>query len=239
MSNSIIKLAVIIPAYNEQDSIALVIRDINSLSIPSTQIEAIVVNDCSTDKTVDIASKLDCILIDLPVNLGIGGAVQTGFRYAYENNFGYAIQVDGDGQHPANQIPKLLKYAVSNKTNVVIGSRFIENKGFQSTVTRRMGISFINIWIRLFSGLNILDSTSGFRLFDKRVIEIVQSNYPDEYPEPESIILFAKYGFSIKEVAVEMKERIGGESSIRNLNQLYYMIKVSMAILFTYIKTKK
>jgi len=239
MQSKPIKLAVIIPAYNEQDSIAMVISDINTLSISNTEITAVVINDCSTDNTSEIASKLDCVLIDLAVNLGIGGAVQTGYRYAYDNNYDYTIQVDGDGQHPASQIPKLFNEAITNNINVVIGSRFIDNKGFQSSNMRRLGIGFLNKLIKLFTGLNILDNTSGFRLFDKKVIEIVQSNYPDEYPEPESLILFSKKNFSIKEVAVEMKERQGGESSIRNFNQLYYMIKVSMAIFYTFIKTKK
>jgi len=234
-----IKLAVIIPAYNEQDSIAMVVNDINNLSIANTIVTPIVINDCSTDNTLDIASKLNCILIDLAVNLGIGGAVQTGYRYAFDNNYDYAIQVDGDGQHPANEIPKLLNEAITNNINVVIGSRFINNQGFQSSGMRRLGIGFLNKWIKLFTGLNIQDNTSGFRLFDRKVLEIVQTNYPDEYPEPESLILFSKKKFAIKEVAVEMKERQGGESSIRNFDQLYYMIKVSMAIFYTFIKTKK
>ncbi len=234
-----IKLAVIIPAYNEQESIAMVVNDINAISITNTEITAIVINDCSTDNTSKIANKLDCILIDLTVNLGIGGAVQSGYRYAYDNNFDYVIQVDGDGQHPANEIPKLLNEAITNNINVVIGSRFINNQGFQSSGMRRLGIGFLNKWIKLFTGLNIQDNTSGFRLFDRKVLELVQTNYPDEYPEPESLILFSKKKFTLKEVAVEMKERQGGESSIRNFNQLYYMIKVSMAIFYTFIKTKK
>ena len=130
MQSTLLKLAVIIPAYNEQDSIAMVVNDINALSISNTEITAIVINDCSSDNTSEVVSKLDCILIDLAVNLGIGGAVQTGYRYAYDNNYDYTIQVDGDGQHPANEIPKLLNEAVTNNINVVIGSRFIAKQGF-------------------------------------------------------------------------------------------------------------
>jgi glycosyltransferase involved in cell wall biosynthesis len=233
------KLAVIIPAYNEQDSIAMVINDILSIQITNIQIIPIVVNDCSTDKTVEAASKLNCVLLDLPVNLGIGGAVQTGYKYAFENNFEYAIQVDGDGQHPASEIPKLVKEIEKREYNIIIGSRFIENTGFQSTGMRRLGINFLKNWIKLFSGIIVNDNTSGFRLFDKEVIKLVQKSYPDEYPEPESIIMFAKYGFKIKEVAVEMKERQGGQSSIKAFDQLYYMIKVSIAIFYTYLRTKK
>lgn len=239
MSENIKKLAVIIPAYNEQDSIAMVVKDILNLQITNIQAIPIVINDCSKDKTAEVVSKLHCILLDLPVNLGIGGAVQTGYKYAFENQFDYAIQVDGDGQHPASEIPKLIEEIEKGENNIIIGSRFIENTGFQSTGMRRLGIVFLKSWIKLFSGISINDNTSGFRLFDKEVIALVQSNYPDEYPEPESIIMFAKKGFKIKEVAVEMKERQGGESSIRAFDQLYYMVKVSIAIFYTYLRTKK
>lgn len=239
MTKIIKKLAVVIPAYNEQDSIAMVVNDILSISYPDFQIIPIVINDCSTDNTADGVKALNCVLLDLPVNLGIGGAVQTGFKYAFENDFDYAIQVDGDGQHPASEISKLLSEAEKGKHNIIIGSRFIEKKGFQSSGMRRFGISFLRNWIKIFSGKTIYDNTSGFRLFDRKVLELVANDYPDEYPEPESIIMFSKKGFTIKEVAVEMKERQGGESSIRAFDQLYYMIKVSLAIFYTYLRIKK
>lgn len=239
MTKIIKKLAVVIPAYNEQDSIAMVVNDIFSVNYPDFQIIPIVVNDCSSDDTANVANKLNCILLNLPVNLGIGGAVQTGFKYAFENNFDYAIQVDGDGQHPASEISKLLSEAEKGDFNVIIGSRFLEKKGFQSSGMRRLGINFLRNWIKLFSGKTIFDNTSGFRLFDRKVLELVAIDYPDEYPEPESIIMFSKRGFTIKEVAVEMKERQGGQSSIRAFSQLYYMIKVSLAIFYTYLRIKK
>lgn len=239
MTKIIKKLAVVIPAYNEQDSIAMVVNDILSISYPDFQIIPIVINDCSTDNTADVVKALNCVLLDLPVNLGIGGAVQTGFKFAFENHFDNAIQVDGDGQHPASEISKLLSEAEKGKHNIIIGSRFIEKKGFQSSGMRRFGINFLRNLIKLFSGTTIYDNTSGFRLIDKKVLELVANDYPDEYPEPESIIMFSKKGFTIKEVAVEMKERQGGESSIRAFDQLYYMIKVSLAIFYTYLRIKK
>jgi glycosyltransferase involved in cell wall biosynthesis len=232
------KLAVIIPAFNEQDSIELVVNDINSITINGLEIVAIVVNDSSKDKTADIAAQLNCILLDLPVNLGIGGAVQTGFKYAFNHDFDFAIQVDGDGQHPAQEISKLYKAVLATQSNVVIGSRFIEKAGFQSTGMRRFGIWFLRNWIKLFSGIVIFDNTSGFRLLDRQALALVQNYYPDEYPEPESIIWFCKNGLRITETAVLMKERQGGQSSIRAFNQLYYMIKVSLAIFYTYLRTK-
>ncbi len=239
MNKNFKKLAVIIPAYNEQDNIAMVVNDILSIRHPGFQLSPIVVNDCSQDNTAAIVEKLDCVLLDLPVNLGIGGAVQTGYKYAYEHNFDYAIQVDGDGQHPAGEISKLLLEAEQTQANIIIGSRFITNNGFQSTAMRRFGIVFLKSWIKLFSGITIYDNTSGFRLIDNKVLEVAQANYPDEYPEPESILLFSNKGFQIKEIPVLMKARQGGESSITSFNQLYYMIKVSLAIFYTYLRTKK
>ncbi len=233
------KLAVVIPAYNEQESIAMVVSNILSVKYPNFQIVPIVVNDCSSDETANIAAKLNCILLDLVVNLGIGGAVQTGFKYAYENNFDYAIQVDGDGQHPASEIEKLIYEIEKGEHNIIIGSRFIEKEGFQSSGIRRFGINFLRKWIKLFSGEIIFDNTSGFRLIDKKVLEIVSEEYPDEYPEPESIIMFSKKGIKIKEIPVKMQERQGGKSSIRAFDQLYYMIKVSLAIFYTFLRIKK
>lgn len=239
MSINSIKLAVIIPAYNEESSIRNVVTSINELQVNDIDIIPIVVNDCSADSTKEILKSLDCVALNLPVNLGIGGAVQTGYRYAFENNFNFAIQVDGDGQHPANEIPNLLIEILKGESNLVIGSRFIENKGFQSSSMRRLGINFLRNWIKLFSGTTVYDNTSGFRLMDRKLLEIVSYNYPDQYPEPESIIMFAIKGFKIKEIAVEMQERQGGESSIQSFDQIYYMIKVSLAIIYTYIRTKK
>ncbi len=239
MIKNIKKLAIVIPAYNEQESIAMVLKNIQALKTPNIQLIPIVVNDCSNDETANIVKELDCVLLDLPVNLGIGGAVQTGYKYAYKNGFDYALQVDGDGQHPASEITKLVNEALKEENNIIIGSRFIKKEGFQSSGIRRLGISFLRNWIKLFSGKTIYDNTSGFRLFDKKALELASKSYPDEYPEPESIIMFAKKGFKIKEIPVVMKERQGGESSIQAFNQLYYMIKVSLAIFYTYIRTKK
>jgi len=231
------KIAVIVPAYNEEKAIVGVVSNINALDLGKDfTITVVVVNDCSKDGTCDIVRKLNCVLLDLPVNLGIGGAVQTGFIYAFENGFDYAMQVDGDGQHPPSEIPKLVKKIVEAELDIVIGSRFIEKSGFKSTFSRRMGINFFRHVIRLFCGITITDSTSGFRIINQKTLSIVCENYPDEYPEPESIILYHRHHLKIGEVAVEMRERQGGVSSIRMFNSLYYMLKVSVAILFTYIR---
>jgi len=187
------KIAVIVPVFNEEKSIASVVDDIQKVTTENNlSIDIIVVNDCSIDSTSEIISKLNCIALQLPVNLGIGGAMQTGFKFVHENEYDFAIQVDGDGQHPANEIPKLLVAQKENNADVVIGSRFLNNKGFQSTTLRRTGINYFRILNRIFAGVNITDSTSGFRLLNKKTLEFVCEYYPDEYPEPEAIVLYTK-----------------------------------------------
>lgn len=234
------KIAAIIPAFNEEKSIESVIAEIRALkSTAGLDIDAIVVNDCSRDRTSEIASKTECILLNLPVNLGIGGAVQTGFKYALLKGYDYAVQIDGDGQHPPSEIVKLFKAMQEQKLDVVIGSRFIDKLGFQSTFVRRLGINYFMFLNRLLTGQRITDSTSGLRLINRKTLEIAGNNYPDEYPEPESIVLYAFNNLKIGEVAVEMRERQGGISSIGSVASLYYLFKVSLAMFFTYLRTRR
>jgi glycosyltransferase involved in cell wall biosynthesis len=233
------RIAIIVPAYNEERAIAAVVEDLNNVGREhGLDLNVIVINDCSTDSTAEVISGLKCISLYLPVNLGIGGAVQTGFKYAFENEYDFAVQVDGDGQHPASEIPKLIKAAVEQNADVVIGSRFLEKEGFQSSSLRRFGISFFKRLNKMLVGVTVNDSTSGFRLINKKVLEIVSEYYPDEYPEPEAIILYSMNGFKIIEVPVTMKERQGGISSIGGSSSVYYMFKVSLAIFYTYIRIK-
>lgn len=233
------KIAVIVPAYNEEKSISAVVEDI--LHVAHSQkllVTVVVVNDCSKDATSEIISKLNCVALDLPINLGIGGAVQTGFKFAFENGFDFTIQIDGDGQHPASEIPKLISAAEEQDMDVVIGSRFISKIGFQSSAVRRIGINYFKWLNRLMVGVKIFDSTSGFRLINNKALAIVSEYYPDEYPEPESIILYSLKHLKIGEVPVNMKERQGGVSSIGRLSSIYYMFKVSLAIIYTFIRIK-
>lgn len=233
-----IKIIAIIPAYNEEKSIAYVIESINSIKCEGNiKIIPLVINDASKDKTSEIALQLNSKLINLPVNLGIGGAVQTGFKYAYKNGYDFAVQVDGDGQHPAEKISDMLTIAQQDH-DVVIGSRFIDKKGYKSTLIRRIGIIYFKYVIKLICGFNITDATSGFRMFNRKALKIVCDNYPDDYPEPVSFVLFKNYNLRIKEFPVSMHERKGGKSSINSFDSLYYMIKVSLAILFSFLKTK-
>ena len=233
------KIAAIVPAYNEENAIASVVSDINNFAKSSAlNITVIVVNDCSTDNTKNIIATLNCIALNLPINLGIGGAVQTGYKYAYENNFDYAMQIDGDGQHPASEISKLLDAAVHEGFDVVIGSRFIAKEGFQSSAIRRFGIQYFKWLNRFLVNITIHDCTSGYRLINRKALKIVNNYYPDEYPEPESIIVYSLNHLKIKEVPVIMKERQGGVSSIGTFSSFYYMLKVTLAILFTFMRIK-
>lgn len=228
------KLAIIIPCYNEEISLPYVLEEIKKINFPDKDVEVIVINDCSTDKTIQVAQAHAITLINLPVNLGIGGAMQTGYMYASKNNFDIAIQLDGDGQHQPDDIIHLINTYHEGETDVIIGSRFLNNEGFQSSILRRIGIKFFYRINYFLTGNRIYDSTSGFRLLNKRAIELAAHNYPDEYPEPESLILFAKKGLRIKEVAVIMRARMGGTSSI---NSIYYCFKVTLSMIFSYIKS--
>jgi glycosyltransferase involved in cell wall biosynthesis len=231
------KVLLVIPCYNEESALPLLLQELDKLRLPDRyELTALIVNDCSKDRTVDVARKHGVKVLDLPNNLGIGGAVQSGFRYAKVNNFDIAIQLDGDGQHPPSQIIKVLNGQEQYDADVVIGSRFLDNEGFQSSFMRRMGIKYFYRLNQLLTGNNIYDSTSGFRLLGRRAIAIAAENYPDDYPEPESLVIFSKYGLKIKEVPVVMSHRLGGTSSISSVSSVYYCIKVTISMLFSYIR---
>src|SRR4030067_3571688 len=231
------KIAAIVPAHNEEASIEAVVDEINKLArLTSLNIDVIVVDHRSTDRTRVLISSLQCISLFLPINLGIGGAVQTGFKYAFSDDYDFAIQIDGDGQHPAVDIPAMLKAQAEHGWDVVIGSRFIYNQGYQSTIARRIRIKYFEVMNRIMTGKRIHDSTSGFRLLNKKALRIVSKYYPDDYPEPEAIVLFRRNGLNIGEVQVTMRERQGGESSINFLSSVYYMLKVSLAIIYTSLR---
>lgn len=233
------KVAIVIPCYNEQDSIEKVIAELAALPINTNYtLTPVVVNDCSKDNTLQILKKLNCVYLDLPVNLGIGGAVQTGFKYALLHGFDIAIQLDGDGQHPSEQITELVASIVKGEADIVIGSRFIEKIGFQSTYLRRSGINYFKRLNKALTGLTVTDSTSGFRAINVKALKLVCKYYPDEYPEPEALILYALNNLRIKEIPVIMRERQGGVSSISSYKSIYYMIKVTLAMLFIYLRLK-
>ncbi len=190
----------------------------------------VVINDCSTDNTLDICKQHGIQVIDLPVNLGIGGAVQSGYIYARNRHYDVAVQVDGDGQHNPEYINVLVK-ELENGANICIGSRFISKEGFQSSGIRRLAIRYFSGLIDFLTGLRITDPTSGFRASDSAAIRLFASDYPKDYPEPESIVNAAINRLNVREVPVAMRERKEGKSSITFIKSLYYMIKVSLAVI--------
>lgn len=222
------KILLIIPAYNEEENIEKVV---NNLIQNYPQYDYVVVNDGSKDHTEEICIRNHYNLISLPINLGIGGAVQTGYRYALQNHYDIAIQIDGDGQHDIAYVERLIKPILEEKADITIGSRFIEKEGFQSSATRRMGISFLSGWIHLLCFQKVKDVTSGFRAVNKEFIEVYAESYPSDYPEPEAIVAAIMHRGRIEEIPVVMKERMGGSSSINLRRSVYYMIKVTLAIL--------
>lgn len=228
---------VIIPAYNEQENIIFTIGDIKRYT---NGIDYVVINDCSTDKTKEILAANGEKYLDLPINLGIGGGMQTGYRYALEHGYDIAIQFDGDGQHDARYLKDLIAPIESGQADMVIGSRFIEKEGFQSTGLRRLGINFLSGLIYCLCGVRVKDVTSGMRAVDRKMIEQFATEYAQDYPEPEAILTAGLSGARIMEVPVQMRERQGGVSSINPVRSVYYMIKVSLAlILFRLTRGRK
>ncbi|MEI6266711.1 MAG: glycosyltransferase family 2 protein [bacterium] len=227
------KLLVIVPAYNEEKSILDVIRNIREAE-PTADI--MVVNDCSIDKTEEILSNNKISHISLPLNLGIGGAMQTGYIYALNNNYDFAVQVDGDGQHEPKEIKKLVAAQDREKADLVIGSRFLGEKSFRSSFARRIGINIFAFITQILTGQRITDATSGFRLVNREVIALYAANYPSDYPEPEVIVYLKNRGKKIVETPVLMKERQGGKSSITPLKSVYYMFKVISSMLMQKVR---
>ena len=227
------KSLVIIPAYNEEKSILNTVADIKK---NAPDFDYIIINDCSQDKTLQLCKDAGIPVINLPINLGIGGAVQTGYLYAQKNHYDYAVQFDGDGQHDPKFLEMMLTYLEKENADMVIGSRFITKEGFQSSGLRRVGIRYFTWLIHLLTGKTITDPTSGLRMVNRSVIQQYASCYPKDYPEPESVVTILKERKRVEEVPVIMRERAGGVSSISPMKSVYYMIKVTLAILMEKIR---
>lgn len=222
------KNLIIIPAYNESECIEQTVTDIIK---KAPDFDYVVINDCSTDNTSEICHRNHFHIIDLPNNLGIGGAVQTGYLYAARNGYDIAVQVDGDGQHDPVFLNDMAQILEREDCDMVIGSRFLEKHGFQSSGIRRVGIRYFTYLIKVLTGRVITDPTSGLRMVNRRTLELFAKNYPKDYPEPESVVAVLRNGGKVKEIPVIMRERSGGVSSISPIKSIYYMVKVSLAIL--------
>ena len=221
------KVLVIIPAYNERESI---VKTVTKLKNDCPECDYVIINDCSKDDTLKICKEHEFNVVDLPINLGIGGAVQTGYKYAFENDYDVAIQVDADGQHKTEHIKDLVE-AIEQGNDFAIGSRFIKKEGFQSTFLRRMGINLYSSIIKVFTGVKITDTTSGFRAAGKKIIKMFANSYPVDYPEPETNAIIARQKYKVIEIPVQMEERDGGKSSITPTKSIYYAVKVGLAVM--------
>ena len=220
------KILIIVPAYNEEKSIYDVVSSVK-LNIPSADV--LVVNDGSTDNTYSEAIKAGAKIINLANNLGIGGAVQSGYIYAYLKEYDIAVQLDGDGQHNPRDLKNLIKEIETGNADIVIGSRFVEKTEYKPSFFRKIGIKYFSKLVSILCGRNYYDTTSGYRLVNRRGIKLFSKYYPKDYPEVETIVYACKYGLTIKEVKVQMNNRRTGKSSITPIRSIYYMIKVTIA----------
>jgi glycosyltransferase involved in cell wall biosynthesis len=219
---------VIIPCYNEEESITKVITDLKK----HCSYDILVINDGSTDQTSRIVKRLNINIIDLPYNLGLGGALQTGYMYAIQHNYDYVVQMDGDGQHSAKEVQKILTPVVERVADYVIGSRFIHYEGFVSSKLRRIGIYYLASLVKYLSRVNVKDVTSGFRALNQPVIRYLTKN-SWEYPEVEALIDMKHEQFRMMEVPVLMKSRKQGKSYFTYWKSIYYIIKVTLTLMVT------
>ena len=227
------KLLVIVPAYNEEESLPGVIRDLQE---HASSADILVVNDGSRDGTSRIAREMGVKVLNLPFNLGIGGAMQAGYLYATTHDYEVVVQFDGDGQHIASEIDKLLSALAEGKTDLVVGSRFLLPSGYRAPIFRRIGISIFSVILSRILGDRITDATSGFRAASKKVSAYFSRFYPEDYPEVEALVLAHKQGLRITEIPVNMRDRTGGRTSITAIRSAYYMVKVLLAVFIDLVK---
>ena len=217
----------IVPAFNEQESVTQVIEEIRAFD---PDFDIVVVDDGSTDATSAAATRLGAHVVRLPFNLGIGGAVQTGFRYAFENGFAIAVRVDGDGQHDPARLCVLLAPVGADEADIAVGSRFATDGGYRSSRSRRLGITILARTLSAIVGRRVTDPTSGFQALNRRAIALFAADYPHDYPEVEAALMVHKHQLRMTEVPVQMRERSAGRSSIGALASVYYMVKVLLAL---------
>lgn len=217
----------IVPALNEERSIGSVIAEIRAAD---PELDVVVIDDGSTDRTASVAAEHGAEVVSLPFNLGIGGAVQTGYQYARDNGFDIAIQVDGDGQHDPSEIARLVEPIMEGRADLVVGTRFATGGGYRGTPARRVGIHLFAGIVSLMVGARVTDTTSGFRAVNRRAIQLFATDYPHDYPEVEATVLISRHRMAMLEVPVQMRVRETGNSSITALRSVYYMVKVLLAL---------
>lgn len=222
------KCLAIIPAYNEEKNIYKVVRNIKDSNL---EVDVVVVNDGSKDNTELEAKRAGAKVLNLSSNLGIGGAVQTGYIYALYNDYDAAVQIDGDGQHSPKDLKRLAKELRNSKVDMVIGSRFICKSNYKPSICRKLGIRYFSRLVSFSCKRSYYDTTSGYRMVNKKGINLFANYYPQDYPEVETIVYAVKNGLNVKEISVNMNQRQGGKSSITPIKSMYYMIKVTLASL--------
>ena len=223
------RLVAIVPAWNESGAIGRVVGEIREFD---SAIDVVVVDDASTDDTAKVAESHGATVLSLPFNVGIGGAVQTGFRYALEHGYDIAVRLDGDGQHDASEIPKVLEPIEAGEADLVIGSRFVGPGGtYRPPFARRIGIRIFARLVSVLGGQRVTDTTSGFVALDRRGIELFAAQFPHDYPEVEATLVALRSGLRVAQVQVAMRERTTGTSSITFVRSLYYIVKVMLALL--------
>ena len=230
------KILVIVPAFNECGNIGRTVEEIRKAA---RGVDILVIDDGSRDATPEEARQAGGMVVSLPFNLGIGAAVQTGFQYAQKYHYDIAVQIDGDGQHDPAFLDKIVEPIRSDEADMVVGSRFLERIGYQSSFSRRLGINFFVHLINALTGVKVNDPTSGFRAYNKKMIALFSGYYPHDFPEPEAIVVAQQAGARIVEISVVMRAREAGNSSIRYFKTLYYMVKVTLAILLHMIRQKR
>jgi len=219
----------LVPALNEEETIAGVVRELRAFD---PDVEILVIDDGSNDHTAAIARAAGARVLRLPFNLGIGGAVQTGFRYAFENGFDLAVRVDGDGQHDPSQLAAVVDPVLRGETDIAVGSRYLAPRaeGYRSSATRRLGIRILARVVSLLTRQRITDPTSGFQALNGKAIALFAADYPHDYPEVEALVLVKRHRLRLLEVPIAMRPRAAGSSSIRTLSSVYYMVKVLLAL---------
>jgi glycosyltransferase involved in cell wall biosynthesis len=223
-----VKCIAIVPAYNEQGAIGAVVDEILAFD---PGYDVIVIDDASADRTSEQAREHGALVVRLPFNLGIGGAVQTGFRYAADHGYDLAVRIDGDGQHNPAELAPLVETVTAGRADICVGSRFVGGEGYRSSRSRRVGIRILARTVSLLTGQRVTDTTSGFQVLNRKAIELFAADYPHDYPEVEAALMLHKHRLRLAEVPVLMRERQAGKSSIRGVHTVYYMAKVMLAIL--------
>jgi len=224
----------VVPAYNEEGAIGAIVDEIRAFD---ASFDVVVIDDGSTDATATVAAEHGAAVVTLPFNLGIGGAVQTGFKYALEHDYELAVRLDGDGQHDPAELPKLLGPVERGEADIVTGSRFADGaRAYRPPFARRIGITWFAMLVSLLTRQRVTDTTSGFQALNLKGIALFAGDYPNDYPEVEATVLVFKHRLRLAEVPVQMREREHGESSITFLRSVYYMLKVTLALLVAMVR---